>query len=141
MTSRRLAALTVIILALATATAPALGATKKPLFKAFGYTPIGEVNSEVNPQATYTATIRLYAHAPSVDFAIYGNGGNINTEVAPTKSYGPGLHRITVKGDALPAGTFKITLVVNLPGGRHLNGSNPATLVVTPAGPGSVTKL
>lgn len=128
-------------LTLAVGVSSASAHTRKPLIKSFSYSPIGEVNSEVEPKATFTATIRLYARAPSVEFAIYGNGGNIDTGVYPTKTYGPGLHHITVKGDALPAGTFKITLVVHLPADRHLDGSNPATLVVSAAGPGQVTKL
>jgi hypothetical protein len=138
---RTLPALVAAVLALALSVAPASAATRRPIFKSFSYTPIGNVPTEENPQARFSATVRLYAHAPSVEFAFYGNGGNIDTGVLGPKSYGPGLHRISIKGDALPAGTFKITLVVNLPGGRHLDGSKPVTLVVTPAGPGTVTKL
>jgi hypothetical protein len=138
---RTITALIIATLALAMGAGPAAAKTKKPVFKSFSYTPIGEVNTEENPQATFNVTIRLYAHAPSVEFHIYGNNGNIETGVYPTSSYGPGVHHIVVKGDALPSGTFKVTLVVNLPGGRTLAGSNPATLVVSPAGPGSVTKL
>ena len=63
----KLIALTLAVAALSLAGASSASAhTRKPLIKSFSYSPIGEVNSEVEPKATFTATIRLYARAPSI---------------------------------------------------------------------------
>jgi hypothetical protein len=113
----------------------------KPLIKSLSYKPIGNPNTETNPQATYKVTVRLFAHAPSVELDVTGNHGAIDTSILFPKSYSAGTHHLSIKSDALPAGRFKVALTVNLPGDHQLHGSNPATLVVNAAGDGKVPKL
>jgi hypothetical protein len=137
----RIAAAAVCALALGTAVANASGEPKGPLLKALSYKPIGDVSTETNPQAKYSITVHLYAHAPSVALDITGNHGNIDESVLFPRSYGAGTHKLSIKSGALPAGKFKIAVVVNMPLDATLRGTNPATLVVSASGAGKVTKL
>ncbi|MGA2015003.1 MAG: hypothetical protein ABSH51_31360 [Solirubrobacteraceae bacterium] len=70
---------------------------------------------------------------------INGNHGDIDTSALFPKSCGAGARRLSIKADALPAGTFTLTVTVNLAGGATLRGANQATLVVNAAGAGTVT--
>lgn len=142
MTLRRWRALVVTTAMLAAAGLTATvaeGHSAKPLIKGLSYKPIGDPNTEMNPQATYKVTVRLFAHAPSVELEVTGQGDDFS--ILFPKSYSAGTHHLSIKATALPAGKFKIALTVNEPNGGKLHGANPATLVVNAAGAGKVTKL
>jgi hypothetical protein len=139
-------------LASASAT-PALAASsakhaKAPLLKALTYTPLTTDGEDGFLEAHFTATVELYQKAPSIFFKVESVGShNIDVEEGPESSYKPGLHKVSFTADALPEGTFKLTLIAREGPPVHLNKStNPATLVIAPApegaaGTGTVTKL
>jgi hypothetical protein len=121
---------------------------KAPLLKALTYTPLTTDGSDGFLQARYTATIELYKAAPSITFTTDSVGSrNIEIEQGPHASYRAGLHKVSFIGNALPEGTFRLTLVAREGPPVHLvKSSDPATLVVAPApegaaGAGTVTKI
>ena len=131
---------------------PALASSSKhakaPLLKALTYTPLTTDGSNGFLQARYTATVELYQYAPSITFAIDSTSShNIEIEGGPVASYRPGIHKVSFLDDALPEGTFKLTLFAyQRPPAHLLKSSDPATLVVAPApegvaGTGLVTKI
>lgn len=127
--------------------------TKAPLLKSLTYTPLTTDGSDGFLQARYTATIKLYHSAPSITFTIDSTSShNFETEAGPEKSYSAGVHKVSFLYDALPGGTYKITLFARVrpPAGSlfaaSIKSSDPATLVVAEApegqdGAGKVTKI
>jgi hypothetical protein len=143
-----------LAIALASAgAAPALAASsakqpKAPLLKALSYTPLTTDGSDGFLEARFTATVELYQAAPSIYFDVDSVGSNnIAVEEGPHASYKPGLRKVSFIADALPEGTFRITLVAREgPPLRLVKSSDPATLVIAPAaegaaGTGMVTKI
>ena len=132
---------------------PALAASsakhqKAPLLRALTYTPLTTDGEDGFLEAHFTATVELYQKAPSIFFKVESVGShNIAVEEGPESSYKPGLHKVSFTGDALPGGTFKITLIAREGPPLHVNKStDPATLVIAPApegsaGAGMVTKI
>lgn len=126
---------------------------KAPLLKSLIYTPLTTKGEDGFLQARFTATVKLYHSAPSISFMIKSvSSHNIETEATPEKSYSAGVHKVSFIGDALPGGTYKITLyeAVRPPAGSlfatSIKSSDPATLVVQEerngvAGAGTVTKI
>jgi hypothetical protein len=121
---------------------------KVPLLKALTYTPLTTDGSDGFRQARFTATIDLYKAAPSIFFKVDStSSNNVAVEEGPHVSYRAGIHKVSFIADALPEGTFSITLVAREGPPVHLvKSSDPATLVVAPApegsaGAGTVTKL
>jgi hypothetical protein len=129
---------------------------KRPLLESLTYTPTTEHGSDGFLEAKYTATIRLYQSAPSITFTIDSVGThNFATEAGPEKSYRAGVHKVSFTYDALPGGTFRITLFArvrpsadspSLRSPAPIKSSDPATLVVKEAGEGEagtgmVTKI
>jgi hypothetical protein len=142
-----------LAIALASAGAtPALASSAKhakaPLLKALSYAPLTTDGSDGFLEAHFTATIELYQKAPSIFFKVDSVGShNIAVEEGPHASYKPGLHTVSFTADALPEGTFSITLVAREGPPVRLNkSSDPATLVIAPAaegaaGSGTVSKI
>jgi hypothetical protein len=121
---------------------------KAPLLKALTYTPLSTDGEDGFLEAHFTATVELYQKTPSIFFKVESVGShNIDVEEGPESSYKPGLHKVSFTGDALPGGTFKITLIAREGPPVHLNKStDPATLAVAAApegaaGAGTVTKI
>jgi hypothetical protein len=132
--------------------APALASSAKhakaPLLKALAYMPLTTDGSDGFLEARYTATVELYQKAPSIFFKVESVGShNVNVEEGPEASYRAGVHKVSFTSDALPGGTFKITLIAREGPPVHLNKSaDPATLAVAEApegvaGAGMVTKI
>jgi hypothetical protein len=130
--------------------------TKAPLLKSLTYTPLTTNGPDGFLQARYTATIKLYHSAPSITFTIDSTSShNFETEAGPEKSYSAGMHKVSFLYDALPGGTYQITLYARVRPSANsdtlappapLKSSDPATLVVAEApqgqdGAGKVTKI
>jgi hypothetical protein len=127
--------------------------TKAPLLKGLTYTPLTTDGADGFLQARYTATVKLYHSAPSITFTIDSTSShNVETEAGPEKSYSAGVHKVSFVSDALPTGTYRITLYARVRppadslSSSPLKSSDPATLVIAEApegkaGAGTVTKI
>jgi hypothetical protein len=125
-----LAALT----ALAGAGVAAAATAKRPVLRSLSYHTIG---TGFMAKGEYTAQVRLYTRAPSVELELRGRHGNeTDVSVLFPHSYGPGLRTLRVKDISVSPGTYTVSLLINLPNDRHMNGANRATLVVGSTGAG-----
>jgi hypothetical protein len=141
MIGRRRTLLALVLCGLAATASLAQASTSshhKPLLKAVTYKQLTTIGSDGFLQGRFTATVRLYAHAPSVGLRIKGITNAEDLQVTFRKSYGPGVHHLSTVNVSMPVNSkYKVSLFVNEPKDRGLHSSNHLTLFVNSAGVGN----